>query len=459
MFSKFFKSTLVCLGIFAVADSRAQEHVLFWGQELGVGARAIGLGGAYVGVADDYSAVYWNPSGLGQVRRMEFNLGFSHNSVSNYANFMGNELEGNASSSRLNSLGFIFPVPTYRGSLVFGFGYHKVRDFDNVLDIEGFNPQYAAFADIVVPTYDGWVTDVNDSLFQQESILEEGSRNHYTLSGAVELQQNFFVGVSLNIIRGRDDYGIHFVESDTKNLYRFFDEANKIVSDLDYWQYDRTIGSDFSATNLKLGVMYNPIKALRIGATMTTNTEYEIKENWGEAWSEYYDTAEEAAVYDYQSNYTYKVKEPFAMGVGLSYRLANAMLAASVDYQNWSEAKFLTDPPVASVSQAEINRYIRQELTSTTSLHLGAEMYLPMIKARLRGGYFNQPSPYRNKELHPDRSFYSGGVSLMMDKQVMLDLAYVTGGWKQESSDDLTYATTLEDKDFSKLIGTLLIRF
>jgi len=302
MFSKFFKSTLVCLGIFAVADSRAQEHVLFWGQELGVGARAIGLGGAYVGVADDYSAVYWNPSGLGQVRRMEFNLGFSHNSVSNYANFMGNELEGNASSSRLNSLGFIFPVPTYRGSLVFGFGYHKVRDFDNVLDIEGFNPQYAAFADIVVPTYDGWVTDVNDSLFQQESILEEGSRNHYTLSGAVELQQNFFVGVSLNIIRGRDDYGIHFVESDTKNLYRLFDEANKIVSDLDYWQYDRTIGSDFSATNLKLGVMYNPIKALRIGATMTTNTEYEIKENWGEAWSEYYDTAEEAAVYDYQSN-------------------------------------------------------------------------------------------------------------------------------------------------------------
>ncbi|OPZ66769.1 MAG: hypothetical protein BWY83_02803 [bacterium ADurb.Bin478] len=47
----------------------------------------------------------------------------------------------------------------------------------------------------------------------------------------------------------------------------------------------------------------------------------------------------------------------------------------------------------------------------------------------------------------------------MMDKQVMLDLAYITGSWKQESSDDLTYATTLEDKDFSKLIGTLIIRF
>lgn len=33
--------------------------------ELGIGARAQGIGGAFVGIADDASAAYWNPAGLG----------------------------------------------------------------------------------------------------------------------------------------------------------------------------------------------------------------------------------------------------------------------------------------------------------------------------------------------------------------------------------------------------------
>ena len=36
--------------------------------ELGVGARAVGLGEAYVSVADEVSAAYWNPAGLASVR-------------------------------------------------------------------------------------------------------------------------------------------------------------------------------------------------------------------------------------------------------------------------------------------------------------------------------------------------------------------------------------------------------
>jgi len=38
---------------------------------IGVGARALGMGGAYVGVADDSTAVYWNPAGLPKVKHVE----------------------------------------------------------------------------------------------------------------------------------------------------------------------------------------------------------------------------------------------------------------------------------------------------------------------------------------------------------------------------------------------------
>ena len=38
----------------------------------GAGNRALSLGGAYAAVADDASAVVWNPAGLGLVQRREF---------------------------------------------------------------------------------------------------------------------------------------------------------------------------------------------------------------------------------------------------------------------------------------------------------------------------------------------------------------------------------------------------
>src|SRR5581483_2966848 len=37
----------------------------------GVGERALGMGGAFVGTADDTSAVYWNPAGLGNVFKFD----------------------------------------------------------------------------------------------------------------------------------------------------------------------------------------------------------------------------------------------------------------------------------------------------------------------------------------------------------------------------------------------------
>ena len=39
--------------------------------KIGIGARALGMGGAFVSVADDASAAYWNPAGLVQLEERE----------------------------------------------------------------------------------------------------------------------------------------------------------------------------------------------------------------------------------------------------------------------------------------------------------------------------------------------------------------------------------------------------
>jgi len=45
--------------------------------KMGIGARPLALGEAYVALADDISAIYWNPAGLVQLRRPE--VGFTYN--------------------------------------------------------------------------------------------------------------------------------------------------------------------------------------------------------------------------------------------------------------------------------------------------------------------------------------------------------------------------------------------
>ena len=54
--------------LFAEASGRTGATAL----NLGVGARAEAMGGAFVGVADDVSAVYWNPAGIGLIRGSQF---------------------------------------------------------------------------------------------------------------------------------------------------------------------------------------------------------------------------------------------------------------------------------------------------------------------------------------------------------------------------------------------------
>src|ERR1039458_1672672 len=39
--------------------------------KIGPGARAVGMGEAFTGVADDVDAIYWNPAGLGTLKHAE----------------------------------------------------------------------------------------------------------------------------------------------------------------------------------------------------------------------------------------------------------------------------------------------------------------------------------------------------------------------------------------------------
>ena len=60
------------LAALLAAPASAQESAAFL--KIGVGARAIGMGGAYTALADDISAMNWNPGGLAGLKTREFGL-------------------------------------------------------------------------------------------------------------------------------------------------------------------------------------------------------------------------------------------------------------------------------------------------------------------------------------------------------------------------------------------------
>jgi hypothetical protein len=61
---------LAGLLLLAAQASWAAETASFL--DIGVGARGLGMGGAYTALADDANAIYWNPAGLAQLDKREF---------------------------------------------------------------------------------------------------------------------------------------------------------------------------------------------------------------------------------------------------------------------------------------------------------------------------------------------------------------------------------------------------
>ncbi|MFA5162124.1 MAG: hypothetical protein WC421_07745 [Elusimicrobiales bacterium] len=79
----------------------------------GIGARPLGMGGAYVGLAEDVSSIYWNPAGLSQLNRYEVQM-------------MRSILYEN---TNFDSAGFAGKVPLF-SDLFFGIGAMQIASSD-----------------------------------------------------------------------------------------------------------------------------------------------------------------------------------------------------------------------------------------------------------------------------------------------------------------------------------------
>lgn len=418
-------------------------EAFFLGTSSGVGGRALSMGSAYTAVADDYSASLWNPAGLTQLRRMELFLSMMHFQYSDEALSSQNSYTDETSKTKLNSIGFAFPIPTYRGSLVFAVGYNKVRNFDG-----GFLFKYLMDA------------NTDTSFYQTYNELESGSMKNWVFSGAIEATENLSIGASLNIWRGNDDFQkIDHYDSE-KNIH-YFDRT-----------FTLDINTTYKATNFTLGALYKIGALGRIAAKISTPMKLNSSEKWYENTKIYdnYDPdyADYSAYIDTSGTWEWDVETPYELSVGAAITLfPNFVIAADLNYKDWTQLVCKNVPPVGN--KDSLNLFFKNGLRATNSINIGGEFTVPLINAQLRAGMIYRPSPflvpdkvgndviYKNPPIDEDQKFVTLGAGILIDKQVKVDIAYVRGWWNQPTVK--RYPGVNEKINTSQIFATMSIRF
>jgi hypothetical protein len=122
--------TLFAVTLLLAPSARAAETASFL--DIGVGARALGMGGAYAAAADDSASLYWNPAGLARLEKKEVSA--SHAEL--------------PQSTRLDFLAYAHP--TTQGTFAAGLTYlsHGKLEGRDALGrpAAGFDASDAAFA-------------------------------------------------------------------------------------------------------------------------------------------------------------------------------------------------------------------------------------------------------------------------------------------------------------------------
>jgi len=472
---------LLCLFLLGSGQALAQfpEDALRLSMPgFGVGARALGMGGAYTGVASDYSAIYWNPAGLAQLTRAEFSAGLSYLNTNDDGTLSGSGgtpfgsttgAENNVTN--LNSFGIVHPVPVRRGSLVLAFGFQRQASFASGLQFSGYNPNssiiqsYAPNGETApselgdnlayqlyladVDTLTGrFISPIVNRVTQTGDVTESGGLNNWSIAGAVDIAPNTSVGLTVTYVSGTYRYDRTYTEEDRNGIYSVFpyDFAQLDIEDF--------IEGDISGVNAKFGLMYRMPDRFRFGLSVKTPTAFTVKETYRTSATAHFDNGDRK---DYTSDGSveYDVRTPWVLGVGGSAIIKDLMLSADAEFTDWTTIEFAN----ANSDLLLMNKEMKSLFRSTWEFRIGGEYDVAGSGFRLRAGYGMRMSPYKGDPSDFDRTTISGGAGMLLGGSVMLDLAYANTSWKNYRSNYDASSRVNEDLSWNTFLATLSYRF
>jgi long-subunit fatty acid transport protein len=406
---------------------------------VGSGARAIGMGSAFIAVADDATAASWNPAGLTQLERPELSLVYSSKFFSeefSSDSFSGIDGQHDVDIHDINYLSFVYPIPrTIAGrNLVLSINYLSQYDFDRTLTAERRVIGFAA---------------AGGSILQQQGRVDYRQDGKLaTVSPAIgfELTEWLSIGATMNLWHSKlipnNEWGTRYMERNQP----FLIDGAPIAAPASWTrrteEYDKVKGTNFTA-----GILLKPTERLSIGAVYHSKLDADVR---------YTDTRRSwpAGVGEIKTRRDKTVTLPSAFGMGAAYRFPGDKLTLSFDVtrRNWAEY-VIDDPdnpfrPARRLSGVTGQHNSLADIDPTWTVRFGGEYvfvnakkpkqdYLPSVRA----GVFYDPEPSGGRDAgfwspkslarvrgdgKPDDFFgFSLGTGVLIKNRVNLDAAYV----------------------------------
>lgn len=391
----------------------------------GAGARAMGLGGAFTAVADDATAVSFNPAGLAQLLRPEvsFSLQASRQSLS----FGGSrrldgspapEVEDQYQAKRSYEpklLALTAPFQWGGRNLVLQASMQRILSFKESgrRHLLERNPD-----DDDIPI-DHRITD--------REYTQGGQVDLASLALAYEVTQRLLVGAAYNLWRGRWDLD---TRSTIVERRRYDGEPFDVELD---WRFAQQ--NDFKGANWTLGLLWR-WPSFRLGASWRTTFMADY------AWSIQTETNE----IRHEDNLAAKgrVRWPATAALGAAWK-PHAQWQVAFDWNRtpWTQTKiegtgwwFLEGANLLDPRKENLIRDVVQ-------LHAGIEYLHLTPKGRLlpvRVGWFREPQPLRDTLTGVPRTFTGWTLGTgFKGRNLGLDVAYRFARSRREASRGLDY--------------------
>jgi len=345
---------------------------------VGSGARAIGMGGSFIAIADDATAASWNPSGLVQLERPEMSVVGDYVSRSaDYYSSSDPEVNNRNQTDQfdLNYFSASYPFSWLNRNMVVSINYQRLYDFK-------FNVHYRfGRTEQLSPPF--------ESLTRSQDIdySQDGALGPLGLAYAVEITPKLSFGFTLNIWRDNllgfqnaweETYCAHIVDA-LRDL-----SGNTTINTTDVHLVDEYY--DFSGENANFGVLWDVNGYLTMGAVFkmpfTAGIRHRhIREDLPS------ETFEEKV----------KLDMPASYGIGMAYRFLDEFtLDLDVYITKWSDYTF-TDGRGNEFSPINGRPMSESNTEDTTQVRIGGEYLLIMpdknLVVPLRAGLFYDPEP------------------------------------------------------------------
>ena len=418
-------------------------------------ARFMSMGGAFTALGGDVSTLSQNPAGLGVFRSSEvsvtpqlfhirttsdfkgINTDYLYNFNLNQAGLVANIINKNGESglvslnfgytytmkSNLNQNGLIKGVSNNSSMADYwadiSTGYYKDQLYENVADAD-----LAYWAGLIdtLPGYDRdygsifWYYGDSASADYGQTIRRlistDGSTSEHSFSIGGNYSNKFYFGMTLGVSR------IYYISH-----YEHLETAGEITpygfDDFNYVLHYENTGTGFTA---KLGGIYKPTEAIRIGLALHSPTLYRINEYVYDNITSSFTDGEKREYENNPSRYSYALTTPFRALAGVAVQIKKiALISADYEYVDYASAKFSETGD--GYDYSEKNQAIQNNLRSASNFRIGAEMRYNNLY--LRGGYGYYGKSFARDDINKDLDYNTFSVGTgFREQNVFVDFGF-----------------------------------